>query len=137
MRIKSFILVTVILQSVLLSEVRYVSKTGGIPAPPYTSWETACDSIQKCIDFCNSGDTIYIGRGIYKETLSTSYKDLTFIGVDSDECIIDGTGCLGKVVPYTLCYFVYGNISLNNLTLKKRRLDKYVFYQAIRSREGD
>ncbi len=136
MNLRYLIFLIFILQIILISEVRYVSKKGA-STPPYISWETACDSIQKCIDYCSSGDTIYIDRGIYKETVSTRYKDLTFIGVDSDECIIDGTGILGKVVPYTLCYFVYGNISLNNLTLIKRRLDEYVFYQAIRSREGD
>ncbi len=136
MRIKSFILVTVILQSVLLSEVRYVSKTGGTPAPPYTTWATACDSIQKCIDFCNSGDTIYIDRGIYKETISAEYKDLTLIGIDTDECIIDGSGLILSNNIYPLCYFIYGNTVLENLTLKNRRLDTILYYEAVRGRHG-
>ncbi|HQF43317.1 MAG TPA: hypothetical protein PK073_10440, partial [Ignavibacteriaceae bacterium] len=45
--------------SLLIGTVRYVSKTGS-STPPYTSWETASDSIQKCINLCVDGDTIYV-----------------------------------------------------------------------------
>ena len=47
--------------SLLSGEVRFVSKTGS-STPPYTSWATAADSIQKCINFSQSGDTIYVGK---------------------------------------------------------------------------
>ena len=43
---------------------RFVSKTGS-STPPYTSWETAADSIQKCINISQFGDTIYVANGIY------------------------------------------------------------------------
>jgi hypothetical protein len=46
--------------------VRYVSKTGS-STPPYTSWATAADSIQKCINICVFGDTIYVANGVYEE----------------------------------------------------------------------
>mgnify|MGYP005838280831 CR=1 FL=1 len=48
--------------------VRYVSKTG-TSTPPYTSWETAADSIQKSINICVDGDTIVVVNGTYKESL--------------------------------------------------------------------
>ncbi|MFH0735782.1 MAG: hypothetical protein V1773_14280 [bacterium] len=88
----------IFITSHLFCEVRYVSKTTGSSDPPYITWETACDSLQKCIDFCNIGDTICINRGIYKETILVRDKDLAILGLDTDECIIDGAGILGKVV---------------------------------------
>ena len=48
--------------------VRYVSKTG-TSTPPYTSWQTAADSIQKCINFSFDGDTIIVANGVYHESL--------------------------------------------------------------------
>ncbi|MDP2362870.1 MAG: hypothetical protein Q8M94_03770, partial [Ignavibacteria bacterium] len=34
--------------------IRYVSKSG-TSTPPYTNWQTAADSIQKCINICVNG----------------------------------------------------------------------------------
>ena len=83
-----FTLIILFLSAVnLKSEVRYISKTGSSTVP-YTTWLTACDSLQKCFDYCLSGDTIYVDRGIYKETIYIKDKNLTIIGVDTDECII-------------------------------------------------
>src|SRR5690606_1240734 len=48
--------------------IRYVSKTG-TSTPPYTSWETAADSIQKAIDICLPGDTVLVANGVYYENL--------------------------------------------------------------------
>ena len=70
--------------------IRYVSKTGS-SIPPYTSWETASDSIQKCINICVNGDTIVVANGVYKETIVIN-RELTLLGSSMDSCIIDGTG---------------------------------------------
>jgi hypothetical protein len=67
--------------------VRYVSKTGS-STPPYTSWETAADSIMECINICVFGDTIYVANGIYKERVDM-IPGLTLIGTGMDSCIID------------------------------------------------
>jgi len=48
--------------------IRYVSTTGS-STPPYTTWGTAADSIQKCINFSVDGDTIIVANGVYKEKL--------------------------------------------------------------------
>ena len=69
------------------SEVRYVSKTGN-STPPYLSWETASDSIQKCINISNFGDTIYVGNGEYKEKV-VMIPGLALIGAGMDSCVID------------------------------------------------
>jgi hypothetical protein len=70
--------------------VRYVSKTGS-STPPYTSWETASDSIQKCINISVDGDTIYVANGIYKENLVINTA-ISLIGSSMDSTIIDGRG---------------------------------------------
>jgi hypothetical protein len=72
------------------SDVRYVSKTGSSQFP-YASWETAADSIQKCIDICNIGDTIYVANGLYKESPFIT-KEISLFGSSMDSTIIDGTG---------------------------------------------
>jgi len=70
--------------------IRYVSTTGS-STPPYTSWETAADSIQKCINFSVDGDTIIVANGVYYESLIVD-KYLWLIGSSMDSCLIDGTG---------------------------------------------
>ncbi len=72
------------------STIRYVSTTGS-SIPPFLTWETAADSIQKCIDFSVNGDTIIVANGVYYESLVVD-KYLWLIGSSMDSCIIDGTG---------------------------------------------
>jgi len=69
------------------SQVRFVSKTGS-STPPYTSWATASDSIQKCINISNYGDTIVVANGVYKETVLFK-QGITLLGSGIDSCIID------------------------------------------------
>ncbi|MBZ0200520.1 MAG: right-handed parallel beta-helix repeat-containing protein, partial [Ignavibacteriaceae bacterium] len=69
---------------------RFVSKTGS-SVPPYTTWATASDSIQKCINICNDGDTVVVANGVYKEYLLIS-KEIALLGASMDSTIIDGTG---------------------------------------------
>ncbi len=114
----------------LFGETRYVSKTGS-SIPPYTTWAVACDSLQKCFDYCASGDTIYIDRGIYRETIYVKNKALTIIGVDTDECIIDGTGINGKINKFILCFFEDSNINIRNLSFKKKKVEESVNYFAL------
>jgi len=70
--------------------IRYVSKSG-TSTPPYTNWQTASDSIQKCINICVDGDTIYVGNGVYHESLIVN-KYLWLIGSSMDSTVIDGSG---------------------------------------------
>ncbi len=129
-KIFQLIIIVLFITYHIKGEVRYISKTGGSIAP-YISWQTACDSIQKCINFCNTGDTIYVDRGIYKEVLEVQNKDLTIIGVDSDECIIDGSNIIGTVYQYVMCYFNQSNIELQNLKFTFKRYNEYKYYYAL------
>ncbi|MCW8818322.1 MAG: right-handed parallel beta-helix repeat-containing protein, partial [Ignavibacteriaceae bacterium] len=71
----------------LNATVRFVSKTG-LSIPPYTSWETAADSIQKCINICVFGDTIYVANGVYEEQV-VMINGLSLIGAGTDSCVVD------------------------------------------------
>ncbi len=78
--------------------IRYVSHTG-TSTPPYTSWLTAANSIQKCIDYSVAGDTIIVANGSYKETLFIN-KEISLTGSDMDSTIIDGRGLEGVNYSY-------------------------------------
>jgi len=67
--------------------IRYVSHEGS-NTPPYTTWATAADSIQKCINICVSGDTIYVANGVYEEQV-VMIPGLSLIGAGMDSCVID------------------------------------------------
>src|SRR3989339_765026 len=83
----SFLLFTFVFLLEANATTRYVSKTGS-SSPPYTSWITASDSIQKCINICQSGDTVYVANGVYKEKI-VMIPGLSLIGSGMDSCIID------------------------------------------------
>jgi hypothetical protein len=74
----------------LKATVRFVNKTG-LSIPPYTTWETAADSIQKCINICVFGDTIYVANGVYEEQV-VMIDGLALIGSGTDSCIVDSRG---------------------------------------------
>ncbi|MBK7378881.1 MAG: hypothetical protein IPJ03_07710 [Ignavibacteriales bacterium] len=73
--------------SLLISTVRYVSPTGS-STPPYTTWETAADSIMECINISVFGDTIYVANGTYKEQV-VMIPGLSLVGAGMDSCVID------------------------------------------------
>lgn len=54
------------LSTVVMAGKRFVSKNGS-SIPPYTSWETAADSIMKAMNISIPGDTIIVGEGIFCE----------------------------------------------------------------------
>ncbi len=87
LKASSFLLFIFLLQFSAPAEIRYVSKTG-TSIPPYTSWETAADSIVKCVNVCHYGDTIFVGNGIYREEIPL-IEGLSLIGAGMDSCIID------------------------------------------------
>jgi hypothetical protein len=102
-----------------LATVRYASKTGS-STPPYTSWATASDSIQKCINICQNGDTVYVANGVYKETLIVD-KEIALIGSSMDSTIIDQSG-----LPINNTIETIENCSISNFTLKgKGAINQY------------
>jgi len=86
----SFILVSflvIFILSDINSTIRYVSKTG-TSEPPFLTWQTAADSIQKCINISVFGDTIYVANGVYEEQV-VMIPGLSLIGSGTDSCIVD------------------------------------------------
>ena len=92
-----------------MATVRYVSKTGTSVAP-YTTWQTSADSIQKCINICVAGDTVYVANGVYKENLVINTA-ISLIGSSMDSTIIDGRG----LSDFTIVYNDSGSIQLFNI----------------------
>jgi hypothetical protein len=98
--------------STAFATIRYVSHNS-TPTPPYTTWETAADSIQKCIDYCVAGDTIIVANGTYYESLVVD-KYLSLIGSSMDSTIIDGTGLANTTID------LQSDGYINNFTIKGR-----------------
>ncbi len=81
------ILLIFLLTSINIAEIRYVSPNGS-NEEPYTSWITASNEIQNCINYSSFGDTIYVGAGTYIESLVLR-RGLSLIGAGIDSTIVD------------------------------------------------
>ncbi|MBK7865959.1 MAG: right-handed parallel beta-helix repeat-containing protein [Ignavibacteriales bacterium] len=68
------------------AEKRYVSKTG-TSTPPYTSWETAADSIMKAMSLSIQGDTIIVGKGVFTEVVIFN-RGVTLVGMGWESTVI-------------------------------------------------
>ena len=98
--------------------IRYVSKTGSSTFP-YTTWGSAADSIQKCINICVAGDTVYVANGVYKEQV-VMIPGLSLIGAGMDSCLIDtrqftASGFSSILIPDS-CLIMGFNILVSNTT---------------------
>ena len=102
--------------------VRFVSKSG-TSTPPYTSWQTAADSIQKCINICVDGDTVYVANGVYKEALAI-YPAITLLGSSMDSTVIDGTGINGLVTP-RITIQIFNNVIIENFKIIGKELNNF------------
>ena len=78
---------------------------------PYTSWETAADSIQNAIDAGSPGDTIYVGSGEWEDMSINLRQGRALIGMGIDSTIIRWTG--------NFQHFVYprNNVHIEGFTL--------------------
>lgn len=94
------ILMFVCFPSYAFADTHYASPQG-TDTYPYTSWETAADSIQKGIDAASYGDTVRVGAGTYKELINM-IPGIALIGAGMDSCMIDGR----RTVPanYTMIH---------------------------------
>jgi len=68
--------------------VRFVRPGNPTPVPPYTSWATASDSVQKCINISQPYDTVYLAAGVYKERVVLK-EHMSLIGMGIDSSIFD------------------------------------------------
>jgi hypothetical protein len=108
-----------------LAEVRFVSKTGS-STPPFTTWETAADSIQEAIDICNNGDTVIVANGVYKENLYIS-TSISLIGSSMDSTVIDGRGMGNYAI------IINAGITIENFNIygKENGLGGVIFINSI------
>ena len=102
----------------IFGTIRYVKAGNPTPQTPYTSWATASDSIQKCVNVSQRGDTIYVGSGVYREFLQGIPPHIAIIGENMETTILD---CQGMIRPQYLFHFaidVSDSLSVSNFTLK-------------------
>ena len=102
--------------------IRYVSHTG-TSIPPYTTWETAADSIQKAIDICIDGDTVIVANGVYNESIFID-KTINLWGSSADSTIINGVG----TPDIYIIYFFENNSTMKNFRLISPGYDKIGIY---------
>jgi len=86
---KLLLIIPILIPSLCLADIHYVSKTG-TSEHPFTSWETAADSVQKAIDAAEPWDTVRVGAGTYYETV-VMIEGLALLGAGMDSAIIDGS----------------------------------------------
>ncbi|GJQ61025.1 MAG: hypothetical protein SCALA702_00780 [Melioribacteraceae bacterium] len=85
---KNIFIIVLLLSVISYSQTsRFVSKDGSSQFP-YSTWETACDSIRPVVEIADSGDTIYIGAGVFIDTLDIT-KELVILGQGKDETTIN------------------------------------------------
>ena len=77
------------------------------------------DTIQKAIDAAFEGDTVFVTSGTYYENVWINKEDLTLLGEDQGNTIIDGQGS-ADVVLVTV-----DGIKISGLTLKKSKSSLY------------
>jgi parallel beta-helix repeat protein len=99
-----FLILIVVLKACTgLADTHYVSKTGS-DVYPYTSWETATDSIQEGINAASYGDTVRVGEGTYRQPWDLIIAPgIALIGAGMDACIING-GRGSQLNPYTIIH---------------------------------
>jgi hypothetical protein len=97
------------------ADYHYVSHAGS-DTYPYTSWETAADSIQPAINAASPGDTVYAGAGVWEDGPYNLWDDLSLIGMGIDSTIISA--------PRTVWYFTpRKRTSIEHLTIDGQNLN--------------
>jgi len=98
------------------------------------------ESINKTLEKCHPGDTIFLKNGIYNEKIIIRVDDLTIIGESQDKTIIINKDYYHKIMPdYNECntfrtYSVYigsNNVSISNLTIRNAATPSNVYGQAV------
>jgi nitrous oxidase accessory protein NosD len=92
------VLIAVLKVSIGFADTHYVSKTG-LDWYPYTSWETAADSIQKGINAASAGDTVRVGAGTYREMVMM-IPGIALLGAGMDSSIIYPYKNSGRDIVY-------------------------------------
>jgi hypothetical protein len=95
-------LIGLLFLGVALADYHYASHAGS-DTYPYTSWETAADSIQEAINATSPHDTVYIGEGEWWETVAVEMYDSVAIigqGIDSTFCYSDSARTAIMTIDY-------------------------------------
>jgi hypothetical protein len=78
------------------ADYHYVSHSGS-DEYPYTSWATAADSLQPAINAASSGDTVFVGSGVWEDAPCTLRAGQALIGAGMDSTTLRCTAA-GRLV---------------------------------------
>jgi hypothetical protein len=75
-----------------ITPVHYVSPDGA-NVPPFTTWESAANSIQSAVDAASAGDMVLVGDGTYQEAAIKVHKSIMVKSANGPAtAIVDGSG---------------------------------------------
>ena len=81
-------LIGLLFSAVVFADYHYASHTGS-DEYPYSSWDTAADSIQPAVDATSPGDTLFIASGFWQESVVLGFYDsLAIIGAGWDSTFL-------------------------------------------------
>jgi len=127
MRILAFISAVMLLcVGAVFADYHYASHEGS-DEYPYTSWETAADSIQKAIDASSPGDTVYVGSGEFLEHI-IMIDSIGLIGISMDSTIIQGTQDPG---PNTVVVRPGYDVIIQGLHIRGRWFGGNQYYKGV------
>ena len=98
------------------------------------------DSISNTLNMCKPGDTIQLKPGIYKEKIKIFVENLTILGEDRENTIIENGDYYHKIMEdHNECntfrtYSVFvgaNNVTLKNLTIRNTSVPSDVYGQAV------
>jgi len=110
----SLIALFIMMPALSLADYHYVSHSGS-DEYPYTSWETAADSIQEAVDAADPGDTVYVGSGVWSDVPCTLRAEMSLIGMGIDSTIIRSTNDINGFI--TLATRVAHGVYIEGFTI--------------------
>lgn len=126
------ILAIITLFSTIINAQNHYVSHSGTSVPPYSSWETAADSISKAIEVSVDHDTIFIANGIYQENLTID-KELFLIGESSESTIIDGRG-LDSLTVQVIADAILENFKIYGQGFKPNPYNAAIFITAEKTK---
>jgi parallel beta-helix repeat protein len=86
----------------------------GIYDPKVIYVPTNYSTIQEAIDHADSGDTVFVSKGVYLENVVINNKSISLVGESADLTIVDGSETGSVVSIYTA-----NNVSVRGFTIQR------------------
>lgn len=78
---------------------------------------TDAPTIQAAVDAAKPGDTVEVSPGVYEESVAVKTPDLTLIGADRNDVVLDGGGLKSNGIVVTAERVTVANLTVRNYNL--------------------